>query len=198
MKRQIELIFESFTRGTLTVFFDSYWIFLYNENWARERFFDSILFWRFDKQKKTSINIRRRFFHVETRKNVWKKYFLIELFPCRDVRWKRKTKTLGALELIRKCLTVVPADRFTVDDIAQHRWINYGHKHPPVDLYSKPNESCSRRRSRSKTKENKSSNELRSKSHRSNRKSSKGHRDSTRTQSQDKWALFTKTKRFNA
>jgi hypothetical protein len=37
--------------------------------------------------------------------------------------------------LIRKCLTVSPAKRFTVDDIATHTWVNHGYKHPPVHYY---------------------------------------------------------------
>ena len=44
-------------------------------------------------------------------------------------------KSLGALDLIHKCLTVLPANRFTVDDIAAHWWINIGYKHPPVHYY---------------------------------------------------------------
>jgi hypothetical protein len=46
-----------------------------------------------------------------------------------------KTKSLGALGLIRKCLTVTPAKRFTVDDIAAHWWVNLGYKYPPVHYY---------------------------------------------------------------
>jgi serine/threonine protein kinase len=44
--------------------------------------------------------------------------------------------SLGALELIRKCLTISPSKRFTVDDIAAHRWINHGYEYPPVDADS--------------------------------------------------------------
>lgn len=44
--------------------------------------------------------------------------------------------SLGALELIRKCLTISPSKRFTVDDIAAHRWINLGYDYPPVNADS--------------------------------------------------------------
>jgi serine/threonine protein kinase len=43
--------------------------------------------------------------------------------------------SLDALDLIRKCLTVAPSKRFTVDDIAAHRWVNIGFTIPPVHGY---------------------------------------------------------------
>lgn len=45
----------------------------------------------------------------------------------------------GALGLIRKCLTILPANRITVDDIATHWWVNIGYKYPPVHYYLNPN-----------------------------------------------------------
>ncbi|CAF3815713.1 unnamed protein product [Adineta steineri] len=44
----------------------------------------------------------------------------------------------GALGLIRKCLTVLPSKRFTVDDVAAHWWVNLGYKYPPVHYYLTP------------------------------------------------------------
>ncbi|CAF2151541.1 unnamed protein product [Rotaria magnacalcarata] len=44
----------------------------------------------------------------------------------------------GALGLIRKCLTVIPSKRFTIDDIATHWWVNLGYKYPPVHYYLTP------------------------------------------------------------
>ena len=44
--------------------------------------------------------------------------------------------SVDALDLIRKCLTVAPSKRFTVDDIAAHRWVNIGFTVPPVHGYS--------------------------------------------------------------
>lgn len=44
----------------------------------------------------------------------------------------------GALGLIRKCLTVIPSSRITVDDIATHWWVNVGYKYPPVHYYLNP------------------------------------------------------------
>ncbi|CAF4901896.1 unnamed protein product [Rotaria sp. Silwood1] len=44
----------------------------------------------------------------------------------------------GALGLIRKCLTVSPSKRFTIDDIATHWWVNLGYKYPPVHYYLTP------------------------------------------------------------
>jgi hypothetical protein len=40
--------------------------------------------------------------------------------------------------LIRKCLTVSPSKRFTVDDIAAYWWVNLGYKYPPVHYYLTP------------------------------------------------------------
>jgi len=48
---------------------------------------------------------------------------------------KNPNKSIGALGLIRKCLTVSPSSRFTVDDIATYWWINVGYKHPPIYYY---------------------------------------------------------------
>ncbi|CAF0805894.1 unnamed protein product [Didymodactylos carnosus] len=42
----------------------------------------------------------------------------------------------GALGLIRKCLTVIPSKRSTVDDIAENWWINLGYKCPPVYFHN--------------------------------------------------------------
>ncbi|CAF4040162.1 unnamed protein product [Rotaria sp. Silwood2] len=44
----------------------------------------------------------------------------------------------GAVGLIRKCLTVLPSKRFTIDDIATHWWVNLGYKYPPVHYYLTP------------------------------------------------------------
>lgn len=41
--------------------------------------------------------------------------------------------------MIRKCLTVSPSTRFTVDDIVTHWWVNLGYKYPPVHYYLPPN-----------------------------------------------------------
>lgn len=48
---------------------------------------------------------------------------------------KIQNKSIGALDLIRKCLTASPSDRFTIDDIAIHWWVNVGYKYPPVYYY---------------------------------------------------------------
>lgn len=40
--------------------------------------------------------------------------------------------------MIRKCLTVSPSNRFTVDDIVTHWWVNLGYKYPPVHYYLPP------------------------------------------------------------
>ena len=40
--------------------------------------------------------------------------------------------------MIRKCLTVTPSKRVTVDDIAAHWWVNLGYKYPPVHYYLTP------------------------------------------------------------
>ncbi len=48
---------------------------------------------------------------------------------------KNRNKSIGALGLIRKCLTISPSSRFTVDDIATYWWVNVGHKHPPIYYY---------------------------------------------------------------
>ncbi|CAF0872834.1 unnamed protein product [Didymodactylos carnosus] len=42
----------------------------------------------------------------------------------------------GALGLIRKCLTVIPSKRSTIDDIAEHWWVNLGFKCPPVYFHT--------------------------------------------------------------
>ncbi|CAF1003713.1 unnamed protein product [Rotaria sordida] len=44
----------------------------------------------------------------------------------------------GSLGLIRKCLTVLPSKRFTIDDVATHWWVNLGYKYPPVHYYLTP------------------------------------------------------------
>ncbi|CAF2480642.1 unnamed protein product [Rotaria sp. Silwood2] len=41
----------------------------------------------------------------------------------------------GALDLIRKCLTVSPAKRFNIDNITTHEWINIGYGRPPIHNY---------------------------------------------------------------
>ncbi len=48
---------------------------------------------------------------------------------------KNRNKSIGALGLIRKCLTVSPSSRFTVDDIAVYWWVNVGYKYPPIYYY---------------------------------------------------------------
>jgi len=42
----------------------------------------------------------------------------------------------GAFGLIKKCLCVKAAKRASIDDIAEHWWINVGYSYPPVVFYS--------------------------------------------------------------
>ncbi|CAF0806413.1 unnamed protein product [Rotaria sordida] len=41
----------------------------------------------------------------------------------------------GALDLIRKCLTVSPSKRFNIDNITVHEWINVGYDRLPMHYY---------------------------------------------------------------
>ena len=42
----------------------------------------------------------------------------------------------GAFGLIKKCLCVRSAKRASIDDIAEHWWVNVGYTYPPVVFYS--------------------------------------------------------------
>jgi hypothetical protein len=42
----------------------------------------------------------------------------------------------GAFGLIKKCLCVRAAKRASIDDIAEHWWVNVGYAYPPVVFYS--------------------------------------------------------------
>lgn len=42
----------------------------------------------------------------------------------------------GAFGLIKKCLCTKAAKRASIDDIAEHWWVNAGYAYPPVVFYS--------------------------------------------------------------
>ena len=42
----------------------------------------------------------------------------------------------GAFGLIKKCLCVKASKRASIDDIAEHWWVNVGYAYPPVVFYS--------------------------------------------------------------
>jgi hypothetical protein len=42
----------------------------------------------------------------------------------------------GAFGLIKKCLCTKAAKRASIDDIAEHWWVNVGYAYPPVVFYS--------------------------------------------------------------
>lgn len=44
--------------------------------------------------------------------------------------------SIGAFGLIKKCLCVKASKRASIDDIAEHWWVNVGYSYPPVVFYS--------------------------------------------------------------